>query len=436
MSFPKNFLWGAASAAYQVEGAYNEDGKGAGIWDALNEGHVKYGENANESADHYHHYKEDVALMKQIGLKSYRFSVSWPRVMPQKGIVNEEGLAFYSRLVDELRQAGIEPMITLYHWNLPMWAHEYGGWENPQIIEDFAEYTKLVVGALSGKVCYWITINEPQCFVGAGYLGGNHAPFEQKKEQTGKIMRHVMLAHGKAVQIIRNTAVGEVLVGFAPTGSGVTPMEESEEEIEKAKKWTYSEIQGVGSNVWWMDPMILGQVPQGLKGTISEEDLDTICQPLDFFGVNIYNSFNPNLSDAEERGYRYPGMPRNSMGWPITPDVLYWMAKFHYGRYHLPIMITENGMPNLDFVMLDGKVHDPQRTDFIHRYLKGVKRAVEEGIPVLGYQYWSILDNFEWAEGFDPRFGLIYVDYRTKERILKDSAYFYADVIRTNGEII
>ncbi|MCD8075859.1 MAG: beta-glucosidase [Lachnospiraceae bacterium] len=433
MSFPKDFMWGAASAAYQVEGARDADGKGEGIWDALSYGHVQYNENGDVACDHYHRYREDVALMKQIGLKSYRFSVSWPRVMPEEDVINEKGLDFYSDLVDELLKAGIEPLVTLFHWNLPMWMQEKGGWENEEVAEHFERYAAAVVERLSDRVTWWMTINEPQVFATLGYVVGAHAPFLKKPEALCPVTRNVMLAHGRAVCAIRSHAKRPPKIGMAPTGGGVTPFEDTREGIEAARRQNYEGEQGEPfGNSWWMDPIVLGIVPEPLKGTISADDLKTICQPLDFFGFNIYNS--QNYEGRVENPYMYRGVPRTAMGWSITPECLYWMPKFHYERYHLPILITENGMANCDFVMLDGKVHDTQRIDFIHRYLLELKKAVDEGIPVIGYQYWSIMDNFEWAEGYNKRFGLVYVDYRTQERILKDSALYYAEVIRTNGE--
>ena len=434
MSFPKDFLWGAASAAYQIEGAYDEGGKGPGIWDALSSGHIKHDENGNVACDHYHRYREDIALMRQIGLKSYRFSISWPRVIPAEGCINEEGLAFYSRLVDELLMAGIEPIVTLFHWNLPMWLQEKGGWENEAIAEAFAHYAGIVVDSLSDRVRYWLTINEPQCFAALGYATGVHAPFLKKPEVLKRVARNIMLSHGRAVCEIRRHAKQIPHIGMAPTGVGVTPFDETEGSIRRARELTYSDIVGSAGNIWWMDPMILGEIPSPLRDVLSREDIRQICQPLDFFGFNIYHSLNYLGLKAVPDPRACPGQPKTAMDWAITPECLYWMTRFHYERYHLPVMITENGMANVDFPMLDGKVHDPQRIDFIHRYLLALKRAADEGIPVIGYQYWSIMDNFEWAEGYDKRFGLIYVDYRTGERKLKDSAYYYADVIRENGE--
>lgn len=434
MGFSKDFLWGAATAAYQVEGACSDDGKGPGIWDVLSEGHIVHGDNGNVSADHYHRYKEDIVLMKEIGLKSYRFSISWPRVIPKEGTVNEKGLAFYSDLVDELLAAGIEPMVTLFHWNLPMWIHEKGGWIWDGISDVFADYTKIVVDALSNRVQYWMTINEPQCFVGAGYLGGMHAPFLQAIDKVPELTRNAFRAHGKAVSAIRANAKKAPLIGFAPTGSYFTPDDESHEAIEAARRQTYEETMPFGC-AWWMDPVLLGAIPLGLKDILTEEDMKIIYQPLDFCGFNLYNSNNYNdPRDGGKNPKIYSGMPRTAMGWPITPEALYWIPRFHYERYHLPILITENGMANIDFVMSDGKVHDPQRIDYMRRYIKEVKRAIDDGTPIIGYQYWSLMDNLEWVDGYDKRFGLIYVDYQTLERTLKDSARFYAEIIRTNGE--
>ena len=438
MSFPKDFYWGAASAAHQVEGAYNEDGKGLGIWDALHRGHVKHGENGNVACDHYHRYKEDIALMKQIGLKAYRFSVSWPRVMPEEGRINEKGLEFYKNLVTELKDAGIEPMCTLYHWNLPMWLYDKGGWKS-DISDYFAEYTGIVVDALSDKVKYWMTLNEPQIFIGLGHVTGVHAPFAREPESLGVLTRNVCLAHGKSVLKIREKAKQPPLIGFAPAGGVFTPLNADATGIEEARERTYPDMDGfagVMSINWWCDPMILGVVPHALKGALSAKDMKIICQPLDFFGFNVYCSSNYNDYGGEKNPNLYPGIPRTSTDWAITPEVLYWAAKFNYERYNLPVIITENGMANNDFVMRGGRVSDPQRIDYLHSYLEYLKIAAEDGVKILGYLYWSIMDNFEWSQGYDKRFGLIHVDYRTQKRTLKDSALFYSDVIKTNGNIL
>lgn len=439
LTFPKEFLWSAASAAHQVEGAYDTDGKGLGIWDALVEGHVKHNETGHIACDHYHRYKEDVALMKEMGLKAYRFSISWPRVMPEKGVVNEKGILFYQNLVNELVEAGIEPMVTLYHWNMPMWVYEEGGWHDERIVEYFAEYVEVVVKALSDKVSKWMTLNEPACFIGNGYVMGDHAPFENNlsdvnvlQEFSAKISRQVLLAHGRAVQVIREHAVLPPLVGLALNGTLIEPKDNSNQEKEIAKAKMFSDFGLFGTFSWWADPMVLGRIPEPMVGIVSEEDMKIINQPLDFLGYNCYTTSNfdewmPNHDPI------YPGMPRTAMGWTITPNALYWAMKFFYERYQLPLMVTENGMTNVDFVALDGKVYDQPRIEFLKYYLKSLHQAIEEGVPVIGYSYWSIMDNFEWAEGYEPRFGLIHVDYRTQKRTRKESSYWYESVCRTNA---
>ena len=447
MTFPQSFLWGAASAAHQIEGAYREDGKGLGIWDALTQerGYIAHGENGNIACDHYHHWREDVALMKELGLKSYRFSVSWPRVLPEGvGQVNEAGIRFYVGLVDELRAAGIEPLVTLYHWNLPMALYERGGWKNPDSPDWFAEYTELMMKALGEKVKYWITFNEPQCIVGPGMKTGYGAPFEKNTDTVLiGVTRNILLAHGKAVETIRRLSP-DAKVGFAPTGPCAIPASEDQAHIEEARQLSFTVPKGdyLGSNAWWADPILLGRFSpdaQAIFGDrlpdFTEEEWRLVAAPLDFYGFNVYQS----LDYADPKPFTherdaYPGSPRTAMGWKVTPEVMYWSCRFLHERYGLPLLVTENGMANCDWVSLDGQVHDPQRIDFVHRHLLQLKRAVEEGIPVLGYHYWSILDNYEWTEGYDKRFGLIYVDYPTQRRIPKDSAAWYSKVIQANGE--
>lgn len=446
--FCKDFLWGAASAAHQIEGAYLEDGKGMGIWDTFEQetGYIIRNENGNVACDHYHRYREDVAIMKELGLKSYRFSVSWPRVMPEGyGTVNEKGLQFYIDLVNELTEAGIEPMVTLFHWNLPTAIYELGGWENPQVVDWFEQYTDVVTTALGKKVKYWMTFNEPQLFIGAGLNAGVFAPFEKKStEALMRISKNVYLAHGKAVRIIRKNCQNSI-VGMAPTGEIVIPRDMNAESVERARKLSFSmkKENFTSSITWWSDPVFFGKIPEDAQAIFGEclpvltkEEWEIVTEPLDFYGFNIYQGLE-DLDSTEEYGpYAYPGSPKTSMDWNVTPEVLYWSCRFLYERYGKPIMITENGMSSFDWVSLDGKVHDPNRIDFLHRYLRSIKDAVSEGIPVLGYQYWSIMDNFEWINGYDKRFGLVYVDYRTQKRTIKDSACWYRDVIATNGEIL
>lgn len=438
MSFSQDFLWGAASAAYQIEGAYNEGGKGPSIWDALSDGHIIHGDNGRVACDHYHRFREDVTLMKQIKLKAYRFSVSWPRVMPEVGKVNEKGLDFYRALVDELLSAGITPLVTLYHWDLPLWIHEKGGWLADSVSDDFAAYAAVVAEALSDKVSWWMTFNEGTSFIGEGYLHGTHAPFEsvpagsvEEEEKVLHLTKNLLLAHAKAAKVIKEKAILPPQIGIATDSTLYMPESESEDDIEVARAKTFADKLNHYYLNWWLDPIQKGEAHPRLREILSESELALIYQPLDFLGWNCYLAGNYN--DGPD-GKPWPGMPRTNMGWAVTPDALYWGVRFIHNRYSLPIIISENGVAIIDFKMDDGRVHDPQRIQFMKWYLRGLKRAANEGYPIRGYMAWSILDNLEWAHGFDKRFGLIYVDFRTQERTLKDSAYWYAELIQSNGE--
>lgn len=441
MSFPKNFLWGAATAAYQIEGAVNEDGRKPCIWDSLSKGHVVYDETGENACDHYHRFEEDIKLMKEIGLKCYRFSVAWPRIIPDgTGTVNEKGIEFYVNLVKLLKENDIEPIVTLYHWDLPYSLYLKGGWTNADSQDWFLEYTKFVVKALSPYVKYFLTFNEPQCFIGISYVGGAHAPFLDEPSSLLPATRNVLLAHGKAVKLIREFAP-KAKVGFAPTGAVYAPHNNTDYEYKKAYELTFSDRRGPFSVAWWCDPVFKGSITPRAASTMNiapedfmtDEEWKIVTEKLDFLGFNFYQ-----CDGIQENGQKYPdntfcGGPVTAMNWPITPEGMYYTVRFLSERYQRPIIITENGMANIDFVMLDGKVHDPQRIDYVHRYLLSLEKAINEGIEVIGYNYWSLMDNFEWAEGYKYRFGLIYVDYRTQKRTLKDSAFWYKNVIETNG---
>lgn len=431
--FPKDFLWGAATASAQIEGGWREGGRTPSIWDIAGAKKIRNGEDCRTACDHYHRWKEDVELMKQLGLKSYRFSLSWSRILPKEGIVSEEGIRFYSDLVDALLAAGIEPIVTIYHWDLPLWVHKKGGWLSEKIIPLFNEYTKTAVDALSDRVSWWITMNEPQCFIMNGYMQGAHAPFRHDYLALSRLTKNCLLAHAEAVKIIRERAKKKPEIGIAMATGCFVPENETPKAVEQARKDSFEKGLGLMSNRWWMDPLFSGK-PVSAYGVyrMSESTAKEAAQPLDFVGINVYQPFN--TADWGGNGKKpVPGAPKTSMGWSVDERVLYWTAKFIYERYQLPIMVTENGMADNDFVCLDAKVHDPQRADFLRRYLSQLKRAVAEGIPVLGYQHWSLLDNFEWAEGYDPRFGLIHVDFATGKRTVKDSADLYRDIISSNG---
>ena len=448
--FPPNFTWGAAAAAYQIEGAWDEDGKGLSIWDVFcqHPGRIWEGNDGRVACDHYHRYKEDVALMRQIGLQAYRLSISWPRILPNgTGSVNKAGLDFYDRLIDELLAHGIAPWVTLYHWDLPHDLFVRGGWLNPKISGWFADYTAVVVDRLSDRVTHWMTLNEPQCFIGLGHVEAHacHAPgLKLGMTEALQAAHHCLMAHGRAVQVIRDRAKLTPQVGWAPVGVPHCPATDSPEDIAAAyKAMSAVNPKDIGSNRWWGDPVILGHYPEeGLRAygnllpKFDQADFQIIRQPIDFYGCNIYLAVSvvkagPNGEPVEVPWP--PGHPHTHFLWKMTPDSLYWGPRYLAQQYGLPVVITENGMSNCDWVGLDGHVHDGARIDFLHRYLLALHRAITDGVDIRGYFQWSLMDNFEWAEGYKHRFGLIHVDYATQRRTLKDSAYWYHDVIASNG---
>lgn len=441
MSFSKDFAWGAATSSYQIEGAWNEDGKGLNIWDvyAHDPNRIEDGSTGDVACDHYHRFREDVKLMKEIGLKAYRFSISWARIFPNGyGEINQKGLQFYSDLVDCLLENGIEPYVTLYHWDLPYSLHNKGGWMNEQIVGWFADYAAEVVKCLSDRVTYFITFNEPQVFIGIGCLMGGNAPGYKSTYRDAFLMAHnVLKAHGAAVKAMRAAACRDIKIGIAPTCNAHYPSTESKEDIEAARNYLMSCPQ-LGERVlwnvsWWSDPIFFGRYPaDGLElykdhlPEITEEDMKLINQPIDFYAQNIYNGREVRMgANGKPEVLPNPiGGPRNSLQWAVTPECLNWGPRFLYERYGKPIYISENGMAAHDAVSMDGKVHDPNRTDFINRYLLELEKATEHA-EIGGYFYWSLMDNFEWTEGYNGRFGIIYVDFETQKRIIKDSGYWY-----------
>lgn len=452
MAFKEDFTWGVATSSYQIEGAAYDDGKGLSIWDMYckQPNKVHGGHTGDVACDHYYRYEEDIKIMKEIGIKAYRFSISWPRVIPEGiGKVNEKGLKFYSDLVDKLLENDIEPYVTLFHWDFPYELHKKGGWMNPDSPLWFEEYAAVITKELSDRVKYFITLNEPQCFVGLGYVDGIHAPgLKQSVADTLQMAHNALLAHGRAVKAIRKNAKGDVKVGYAPTASMHYPKTESEKDIEAARRAVFEMPKTLEGNwawniTWWSDPVFFGKYPDdGIElfgdrmPEIEEGDMDIISQPLDFLGQNIYNGMEVKAGDDGEVEFiqRYVGFPKTALNWPVTPKALYWGPKFLYERYKKPIYITENGLSCHDIVSLDGKVHDPNRIDFLHRYLAELKKAARDGADIAGYFQWSFMDNFEWHSGYDERFGLVFVDYGTQERIVKDSGYWYKKVIEQNGK--
>lgn len=458
MEFPENFAWGVAAAAYQIEGAAREDGKGWSVWDMFcrQPGKVLDGHTGDVACDHYHRFREDVALMKHLGVRNYRFSISWPRVMPAgTGAVNGRGLDFYDQLVDELLAAGIRPWATLFHWDYPHELFLRGGWLNRESADWFADYTRVIADRLSDRVAHWMTLNEPQCFIGFGHATGTNAPgLKLGAAECLRAGHHVLLAHGKAVQVLRACARKPATIGWAPVGVVSLPLPDADERgIDAARRAMFSvdggDAPGMGmpsniwSNTWWGDPVVFGRYPEdGIKAAgnsmpdIAPGDMATISQPIDFYGANIYSGtfYQAGENGEPQRVPHAAATPLSAFKWPVIPESLRWGPRFLHERYQLPVIVTENGISLPDWVSLDGQVHDPQRIDFLQRYLGGLQRAISDGADVRGYFHWSILDNFEWAEGYKQRFGLVHVDYETQRRTPKDSAFWYRDFVAPKHE--
>jgi len=447
MKFPKNFVWGAAAASYQIEGGVTLDGRGPTTWDMMcrKPDAIWNGQSGAEACDHYRRYKEDVAMMKSLGLQAYRLSVAWSRILPEgTGKVNARGLAFYDKLLDELLAAGITPWVTLFHWDHPLALYRRGGWMNRDSADWFADYTRIVVDKLSDRVRHWMTLNEPVCFIDLGLKSGVIAPGDKLAwAEVLQAGHHALLAHGKGVQVIRTAARTKPQIGYAPVGNICVPATNKPADIEAARAAMFSfSRKSLWPISWWDDPVFLGRYPaDGVKvfgedaPAVQAGDMKTIRQPLDFCGVNIYSAerYRADKNGNPEKVPFPVGYPLTGIHWNVVPEALYWGPKFLYERYGKPIVVTENGMSNMDVISLDGKVHDPQRIDFLCRYLRELGRASADGVDVRGYFQWSIMDNFEWAEGYKQRFGIVYVDYPTQKRIPKDSAYWYRDVIATHG---
>lgn len=455
--FPANFLWGASTSAYQIEGAPREDGKDLSVWDEFprQPGAIRDGQNGDVACDFYHRYAEDIARMQSIGIQAFRFSIAWTRVIPEgTGDTNPKGLDFYSHLVDALLAAKITPVVTLFHWDTPLALMQRGSWEARDMAGWFSDYAALLTRTLSDRVKYWLTINEPRSFIGGGYVTGVQAPGERLPRNEYMRAAHMtLLAHGRAVQAIRANAKTPVQIGYPCDFSPCLPETPSAANVAAAQAATFESPLDHFSgqywwreNAWWLDPVYTGQYPADALTALADDapeiragDMEIIHQPLDFMGTNIYGgrlvrSAPDGQGQEKNQLVAFPaGYALTAMGWEVTPDAMYWGPKWLHERYKLPIFITENGCSCRDWASLDGQVHDPNRIDFTTRYLKALARASSEGVPVQGYLHWSLLDNFEWQEGYTQRFGMIFVDYPTQKRILKDSAHWYAGVIKSNG---
>jgi beta-glucosidase len=441
ITFPENFIWGAATSSYQIEGAWNKDGKGESIWDRFSHtpGKIEDGSTGDVACGHYHRWREDVALMKEIGLHAYRFSLSWPRLLPQgRGRANPAGLDFYSQLVDALLEAGIEPFVTLYHWDLPQALQDQGGWPTRTTAEAFVEYADLVSRRLGDRVKSWMTFNEPFVSAIVGYLEGRHAPGHTDLDEALAAAHHLLLAHGWAVPVIRQHSP-QAQVGIVLNLSGQTPASPS--AADRAAAW-----QRDGTlNRWFLDPLAARGYPADIvqhygcpMDFVQADDLETIAVPLDFLGVNYYTRGvvrNNAVSEAEnEPRVVFPNPQRTDMGWEVYPEGLYeLLGRLHFDYRFPALYITENGAAYPDRLGSDGQVDDPLRVAYFKSHLAAAAQAIAAGVPLRGYFAWSLLDNFEWAHGYTKRFGLIYVDYQTQRRIFKSSAHWYRRVIAANA---
>lgn len=449
--FPDDFLWGVATSSYQIEGAVHEDGRGLSIWDTFCQqpGKIYGGHTGDVAADHYHRWQEDIRLMADIGLKAYRFSIAWPRVQPEgQGPANPAGLAFYDRLVDGLLQANIQPFVTLYHWDLPQALQDRGGWPARETAYRFADYASLLADKLGDRVTWWITHNEPWVAAFAGHFNGVHAPGIQDPIAAFRAVHHLLLSHGLAAAALRQSARRPIQVGITLNLSSIHPA--SPGEADRQAAWRYDGIL----NRLFLDPLFKAHYPEDIlqilqplfatqTDSFRSEDLQTIAAPLDFLGVNYYSrnvvrydpdfpfiqadTIQPELTENGE-------LPEYSLMWEIYPPGIYELLLRLHQHYHPErLLITENGICVPDDVDLDGRVRDYRRIRYLRDHLIQVHRAMAAGVPLQGYFVWTLMDNFEWAHGYRMRFGLIYVDFETQQRIPKLSASWFANVIREGG---
>jgi beta-glucosidase len=439
ISFPKNFHWGTATASYQIEGAWQEDDKGESIWDRFTHspGHIRNGDTGDVACDHYHRYLEDVALMRRMNLSSYRFSIAWPRVQPQgRGKPNRKGVGFYDRLTDALLEAGIRPFPTLYHWDLPQALQDEGGWQNRDTASRFAEYAEIMMQALGDRISDWMIFNEPAIFTIMGHLAGIHAPGLKDRNAFVRSSHIVTLAQGDAFRALRS-AKPDAKLGTAFSMSFCEPASESKADHDAAERFHRF------INAWYLEPALYGRYPEAhLDGVpaeamgIQDGDMERTRAALDFIGINLYTRTivahapdDPHIGARPVGGAGGDDGPRTDFGWEVWPEALYQMVMRVTRDYDRPtIEITENGCAYNDGPDSRGRIRDTRRIDFYQGYLGALARAMEEGADVRGYHAWTLMDNFEWSEGFAQRFGLVYVDFPSGKRIPKESAHWYAEV--------
>ncbi|QIN83472.1 beta-glucosidase [Rubrobacter tropicus] len=454
MDFPEGFLWGTATASYQIEGAVHEDGRGTSIWDTFSHtpGKTYHGDTGDIACDHYHRLEQDLDLMADLGLRAYRFSVAWPRIQPDGvGAANQKGLDFYRRLVDGLRRRDIEPMLTLYHWDLPQALEDRGGWTSRETSERFAEYTGIVYEALSDTVSYWITLNEPWVAAWLGYGLGLHAPGKKDVGDALSATHHLLLGHGLALERMREMGNpgDDNRLGVTLSLSPVRPATEDPADVEAARR------VDLNANRLYLDPLFRGSYPEDAEdyreaggfGFVRDGDLEKISAPVDFLGVNYYmrhtvvdpgtkTDLQPamNFRDLNAVTVIPAGVETTAMGWPAEADGLTdLLVRLHEEYTQIPLYVTENGRAVHDYVDPGGEVKDEERVSYLDAHFRAAREAMDLGVDLRGYMVWSFLDNFEWGEGYSMRFGLVFVDYGTQKRIPKASARWYSGVIRRNG---
>ncbi|NLD49628.1 MAG: beta-glucosidase [Clostridiaceae bacterium] len=440
--FPKDFIWGTATAAYQIEGGFNEDGKGESIWDRFSHtpGKIHNRDTGDTACDHYHRYEEDIILMKQLGIQSYRYSISWPRIFPDgKGKINQKGLDFYLRLTDKLLENGIAPAVTLYHWDLPQKLQDIGGWTNREVTDYFTDYSEKIFSSLGDMVNIWFTHNEPWCAAFLGNMSGRHAPGIMDQETALKVSHNLLLSHGKTLKLYRNMNL-KGKIGIALNLTPDYPASQNAEDINAAKL-----ADGI-LNRWMLDPLLKASYPQdivkhyidqGINMEFTTGDLDIISQPMDFLAINYYTSdfvkHDPSKK-VESLDKMLENIERTDMDWIVYPEGLFDLLMRLHNDYGKPdIIISENGAAFVDTLTQQGKIHDERRVNYLNTHLTQVHRAIEQGVNLKGFYLWSLLDNFEWNHGYSKKFGIVHVDLNTQKRTIKDSGYWYKNVIENMG---
>lgn len=441
LQFPDGFKWGVATASYQIEGAIAEDYRGLSIWDTFTHqpGRIQNDDTGDIACDHYHRYQEDIDLMAAHGIQAYRFSIAWSRIYPFGGnAVNEKGLEFYDRLINALLEKGIEPAVTLYHWDLPQWLQDLGGWANRGVVEHFANYAKTIFDRYQDRVTRWITLNEPIVFTEMGHRTGVMAPGIRDLGIFTRAVHHALLAHGRAVQVFREGGYpGEI--GITQANTSYEPADDSPETaaaVELARDFDTRLFHGPVFGKGYPDSVVRYYLSKGAAFPVEPGDLDVMATPTDFLGTNIYSRGLIEAAPDRGVGYRYaaPRLPLLPMGYEAAPHCLGDFVKFVSKEYGYPkIYITENGVCDNTEPDIAGEINDTTRIELLQGFLAGLHGAIQEGCDVRAYYQWSLMDNFEWAFGFSKRFGIIHTDFETLKRTPKKSAAWYAEVIRRNG---